>query len=202
MLLGRVTRSRGEEYYEPLPPLGLKDRLDGLKSSADYVELLRAVRDRMLQIHDAWQAEVYLPRLYEEVSLHYSQSGLTVLSEWIESGDAAKVEGASRLLKEAHPNFVFTEEAFVANLLEKAYAISDECYMNVGSCLTCLAISGERMGIPGQPFPEDVARRDQSHEAAARFPAGSPVHRFYDELRKEAESSIKDQLARDEELIA
>lgn len=145
---------------------------------------------------------MYLPRLYEEVSLHFSQPGLAVLSEWIESGNAVKVEAASQLLKEAHPNFVFTGEAFTANLLEKAHAISGDCYKQVGSNLMCLAISGERMGTPGEPFPEDVARRDQSREAAARYAAGSPVHRFYDELRKDAERSIQDQLARDEELIA
>ncbi len=65
-----------------------------------------------------------------------------------------------------------------------------------------LAISGERMETPGEPFPQDIALRDQSREAAARYLTGSPVHRFYESLRKNTELSIKEQLARDEKLIS
>jgi hypothetical protein len=202
MLLSRIARSdEGIGSFQPLPPLGLSQKLDGLINYPEYKDLLRMVRDRILEVNNGLEGHWYLPRLFEEVSLQFSQPGLEVLDEWIGSENAEKIIAASRLLKEAYPNFVFIQEAFVANLLEKAHAAGDQCYRAVGSYLEGSAISGERMGRPGEPFPQDIALRDQSREAASRYLPGSPVHRFYETLRKGTEASIKDQLARDEEVI-
>lgn len=202
MLLRRIARS-GEDMnsYQPLPPLGLNQKLEGLRSYPEHKGLLRLVRDRILAANDGWEGHWYLPMLFDEVSLQFSQPSVEVLNEWIESGEAEKLIAVSRLLKEAFPNFVFLQEIFVANLLEKAYAIGDDCYREVGSNLMGVAISGEKMGTPGEPFPQDIALRDQSREVASRYSSGSPTHRFYEALRETMETSIKDQIARDEELI-
>lgn len=202
MLLSRIARSDEDiNSYQPLPPLGLSQKLEGLRNYPEHKDLLRMVRDRILEADNGLEGHWYLPKLFEEVSLQFSQPSLEVLDEWVESGKAEEVIAASRFLKEAYPNFVFVQEAFVANLLEKAHAIGDQCYRAVGSNLMGSAISGERMGTPGEPFPQDIALRDQSREAASRYLPGSPVHKFYETLRKSTEASIKDQLARDEELI-
>jgi hypothetical protein len=202
MLLRRIARS-GEDMNssQPLPPLGLNQKLEGLRSYPEHKDLLRLVRDRILEANAGWEGHWYLPILFDEVSLQFSQPGLEVLNEWIESGKAEKLIAASRLLKEAFPNFIFIQEIFVANLLKKAHAINDDCYREVGSNLVDVAISAERMGTPGEPFPQDIALRDQSREVASRYPSGSPTHRFFETLRETMETSIKDQIARDEELI-
>jgi hypothetical protein len=105
------------------------------------------------------------------------------------------------VVKEAYLNFVFLQEVYVANLLEKAHAISDDYYREVESNLMIVAISGKRMRTPGEPFPQDIALRDQSREAASHYPSGSPVHKFYATSQKSTEASIKDQIARDEEFL-
>lgn len=200
MLLSRIAH-RDEPAFQPLPSLGINHPLEGLKNHPEHKYILRKLRDRLLETGNTLEGHWYLPQLFEAASLQFCQTALEVLNEWIESGEEDKVKAASRLLKEAYPNFIFMQEAFVSNLLEKAYAIGDDCYRTVASNLMGLAISGERIGTPGQPFPQDISLRDQSREASSRYLSGSPVHRFYETLLKNTELSIRDQLARDEELI-
>ena len=102
---------------------------------------------------------------------------------------------------EVAPAFVFSHVDFVSNMLERAYAAGDECYQRVSHNLQRSATSGTRFGIPGVPAPQDVALRDQASATLARFIAGTPAHRFYSSLAEYAEASIRDQLARDEEML-
>ena len=124
-----------------------------------------------------------------------------MLNEWINSGDAVRIKSAARLVSRAQPAFVFKYVGFIANLLERAYAASFDCHRSVVSNLTSNAISGVRLGTPGQPMPEDVALKDQASEVKNQFDAGSPPYKFYDSLAKSAEASIKDKLLRDEERL-
>src|SRR3712207_7763529 len=52
----------------------------------------------------------WVPRLYRTASLNFGQAGLEMLREWIESGDAVRIEAASAILKEACHVFVFEHE--------------------------------------------------------------------------------------------
>ena len=42
--------------------------------------------------------------------------------------------------------------------------------------------------------------RDRAKDMTSKLPAGTPIHRLFQSLRKHAETEIKDQVARDEEL--
>lgn len=202
MLLRRVEQSdRVTSGYEPLPPLGIQHKLEGLNLAPDYADLLRSVRDRILATGNTLESFTYLPELFSAVTVNFSPPALEVLNEWVESGEAEKVEAASRLLKEADKHFVFEESVFTENLLEKAYAAGDDCYAHVADNLHCQAVSGEREGVPGEPFPQEIALRDKARAAALKYNAGSPVRRFFDRLLNDVESSIKHQLLRDEELV-
>jgi len=161
--------------------------------------LLRKIRDCALK--STWQFHFWIPKLYKEVSLGYSPASLDILSEWIDTGDAEKIEAVSLLLSESAPVFVFSHVDFVSNMLELAYAAGEECYKRVSGNLLRSSISETRSGIPGMPMPQDVALKDQASATAPRFIVGSPTHRFYSSLVKYADASIKDQLARDEEML-
>ena len=50
-------------------------------------------------------------------------------------------------------------------------------------------------------MPQDVAMRDEASAVAHTFDAGSPAHRFYELLAESAETSIRYQMMRDEELF-
>ncbi len=200
LLLTRI-RKEGEKEatYHPLPLLKFRDPLIGLVASPDHETILREIRDTSLKPGSSVDAGI--PQLFREASLDFeSAASLKVLNEWINSEDADKIKSSARLVSSAHPAFVFKHEGFTANLLERAYAAGTACYRSVVSNLTTSAISGARSGTPGQPMAEDVAMKDQASEVMNQYGAGSPPYKFYASLVKFAETFIKEDLMRDEEL--
>ena len=201
LLLTRIRKEGGKgASYHPLPLSEFRDPLVGFAASPDQETILREIRDTLLEpgSPDAY----WMPQLFREVSLDFeSTASLKVLDEWIDSGNADKIESAARLIAEAQPAFVFQEVEFIVNLLERAYAAGFDCYRRVASNLTSSAVSGTRSGTPGQPMSEDVAMKDQASEVLNQFDAGSPPYKFYASLVKFAETSIREDLMRDEELF-
>ena len=201
LLLTRI-RKEGEKgtRYHPLPIMGFREPLIGLAASQDHESILREIRDTSLE--PVSSVEYWIPKLFREVSLDFeSAASLKVLDEWINSGDAARIQSAALLVSRAQPAFVFKNVEFTANLLERAYDASSDCYRSVASNLTSCAISGPRSGTPGRPMSEDVAIRDQASAVMSQFDAGSPPYRFYDSLVSFAEAFIREDRLRDEELF-
>lgn len=200
LLISRLNRASGEDHtYRPLPfePLDL----DGVESSPDYEDILREIRDQAATVGPLVR-EFYLPKLFSSVSKNFSHPvALEVLSEWIGSGETQKIEAAGSLVKGAPSDFVFDNAEFVRSLLEKSHEAGEECYRHVCGHLYGAAISGISWGTPGKPTPRDIALRDRASEIARGLPGGSPVRKFYESLVEHAEVSIRDQLARDEELF-
>ena len=201
LLLSRIRKKeeKGARYH-PLPLLKFRDPLIGLAASPDYENILREIRDTLLEPGGA--AEYWIEKLFREASLDFeSAASLKVLDEWINSGDAARIQLAARLVSRAQPEFIFKHVGFIANLLERAYAAHTDCYQDVACSLESSARSGTRLGTPGQPRPQDVAIRDQALEVATQYDAGSPPYRFYTSLAESAEASIRSQLLKDEERL-
>ena len=201
LLLTRIRKKDDEgANYDALPILGFQNPLIGLAVSPDHETILREIRDTLIE--PVSSVEYWISKLFREVSLDFeSAASLKVLDEWINSGDAARIQSAARLVSRAQPAFVFKNVEFTANLLERAYDASSDCYRSVASNLTSCAISGPRSGTPGRPMSEDVAIRDQASAIMSRFDAGSPQYRFYDSLVNFAKASIREDLLRDKELF-
>lgn len=201
LLMARIRKNDNEgTRYEALPILGFREPLIGLATSPDHEKILREIRDILLEPGGA--SEYLIGKLFREVSLNFESAvSLKVLDEWINSGDAARIQSAARLVFHANPQFVFKNVEFIANLLERAYDASSDCHRSVASNLRSSAISGPRSGTPGRPMSEDVAIRDQAAAIASQFDAGSPPYRFYDSLVNFAEASIREDLLIDEELF-
>ena len=199
LLLNRIKgeSNQGTTYYA-LPILGFQDPLIGLSTSPHWKSILRDIRDTLLE--PGRPVEYWIPQLFQEVSSDFeSAASLKVLDEWVDSGRPSAIESAAHLVSRANPAFVFTHLEFTSNLLERAQAVGHDCYQSVFSSLAGSALSGTRLGVPGQPMPEDVAIRDQASTVAAQFATGSPPHRFYAQIAESAETSIKEKLLRDEE---
>ena len=201
LLLARVRKDRNQGIgYSALPSLGFQDRLIGLATSPDQKTILQEVRD--VSLEPGWSVKYWIPELFREISAGFESAGsLEVLNEWINSGSDDKIKSAAVLVSSADPAFVFEHIEFTSNLLERAHAANHDCYQSVISSLARSALSGTRSGTPGQPFPEDVAMKDQARVVAGKFNAGSPTHRFYTSLAESAEASITYQLLQDEELF-
>ena len=177
-LLARIRKKDFEgAKYDALPLLGFQNPLVGLAAGPEQEIILREIRDT--SVEEGSSIQYWIPQLFREASLDFeSAASLKVLNEWINSGDADRIQSAARLISSAHPAFVFKHEGFTANLLERAYAAGFDCYRSVVSNLTSSAISGTRSGTPGQPMSEDVAMKDQASEVMNQFDAGSPPYKF------------------------
>lgn len=193
----KTKTSYGE--YQPLPYTGFHHGLKDISSSPNYAVLLKKVRDRALNptASDCF----WLPKVFAEVSDDFSSTSLEVLREWVEADDAKKTQGVGLLVSDAPSGFIFSHSRFVSELLEKSYLVGTDCYRSVERDLFSSAISGMRSGPSGEPMPQDVELRDQAKESTQKYPVGSPTHRFYFSLMEYAEASIRDSLARDEEIL-
>jgi len=187
------------EEYQPFPILGFQHGLKDIASISNYKDMLRKVRDRALSAKTiiCW----WLSKLFADLSDNFSSISIEVLYEWIDSNDAQKIQAVGLLVKDAPSEFVFSHSDFVSDLLEKANKISSECYNDVASNLSSSATSGTRLRTPGQPSTQDIKLRNQSKELSQKFPIGSPVQQFYFSLLRHAEFSIRDSLARDEDVL-
>ncbi len=199
LILRRIDRYDEIGYsrdYRPLPFEGLPD-LAAVAETENHPELLRV---RKYSIKTTGSVIFWLPKLFADISSGFGPVSLEVLKEWIDSGDEGKIKGVGRLLSEAPSNFVFTNVDYIEHLLDQSKNVSDECYTHVCTYLSNSANSGVHSRSIGQPSPEDVAVCDQSRAAAATLMVGSPAHKFYEELAKDAEASITRGLLEDEEL--
>ena len=193
----RRKQEKRRESYQPLPYLGFRRALKGISSKPDYAKIILELLRRAA--HADSLDVFWLPIFFKAISDGYCEIGLAELRFWVISGDAKKIEAASLLLRSAPAGFLFDRREFVAEILESAHSISDDCYKNVGSDLFCCAVSGLREGTPGEPKSHDVDIRDRATEALTKLQVGSPTHRFYESLVQYAEREIQDDLARFEE---
>ena len=201
LLLSRVRKGRDRSTrYSALPSLGFQQPLAGLAASPDQESILREIRDALLE--QGWSIGYWVPQLFREISSGFeSTEGLKVLDEWVNSENVDKVKLAAHLVSGARPSFVFNHVTFVSNLLDHAYAASDDTYLTVSRSLAKSVLSGSRSGTPGQPMPQDVTIRDRASAIASTSDSDSPTSRFYDSIAKGADANIRDQLLRDEELF-
>lgn len=172
------------------------------RESSMFAWCLRRVREWLLTAPNHHAVHFWGPKLYHSVAGGIDSIVLADLSDWAPSGDIVKLTVISRLVREAPSDFVFDHSNFVIDLLANAYATNRESGRTMESALWGSAMSGMRHGTPGEPFPEDVRRRDRATELMRSLTPGSPAWRLYDSLSRDAETDIRRKLEQDEELFA
>ncbi len=181
---------RIEEFHSP-------ESLNGLRESGDYKNMLREVRSYFLNE----DVSVYMAtNLFLSLSNGLDETGLEVLSEWIESSDEEKMKAVSRVFRRATYDFTLENPDFVQEVLEKTKSHSREMLDRFRKALHASASDGTRSGVAHQPFPKDKRLRDEAREIATDFPAWSMACEFYEELSQRAEKRIEQNLRRDEEM--
>ena len=224
LILKRIKLSvdKDQTIYEPIPNKYYENYLHYLSESERYDDILREIRNLWFEqysisynssVHNDILSSIKLEplykKLYREASFNFigdskrdiSPVSLIVVSEWVNSKDSEKIEAASELISLFPSGFIFGHLEFVKNLLEQAYEAKDQCYESVTRNLFVIAHTKTRMGISGQPFPEDIQLRDQASEIAKQFFKGSPIYKFYNSLAEYAESEIKRQVDLYKDLI-
>ena len=214
LMLKRIKLSINKNDYDPIPSDCFENYLHHLSESEDYEVILREIiglwfEQRELSdsssnnsIVSSIKLNPLYKKLYREASFTFigdsqrviSPVSLRVISEWVKSKDSEKIKASSELINLFHSGFIFGHSEFVKNLLEKSYDAGDQCYEVVSRNLFAIAYTKTRMGISGQPFPEDIQLRDQASEIAKQCFKGSPIYKFYSSLAAYAESEIKRQV--------
>ena len=80
-------------------------------------------------------------------------------------------------------------------------AAGEDCHRRVCYHLRHCATAHGRERVGGGPFPQDVALQDRSTTACGALRRGSPERRFYESLMREAIANIRDEQAKDEEML-
>ena len=190
--------SKDEDKYQPFS-YSLMSELKGIKSSPDYLDILREIRNKVIE--KTWQSNFWYPILFKSLSGDFNLQSIGVLKEWIQSGEKEKIEAVGTLLHQAPESFIFQNPNFVTDMLAVAKHHGEKFYKSVKADLSHTAIFRLKHGTPGQPMPEDVELKDNSMNLLQKLPKGSPTYEFYRSLVEYAKKEIEDQIKEDEELF-
>lgn len=186
--------------YDPLPFLWEKSVSLRFYETAQYEDILRTVRNWVAEKTDNWISFHYRSNLFKLISAGFDRVTLKVLEEWVISSDQLELETAASLLSEAERTFIWDNQQYVINILERAQKFGSTCYKKVFSSLYASVIQGGRSRTPGQPFPENVEQRNRSQEIMLTLPVGSPAYKFYKTLYENAIANIARDTLEDSEL--
>lgn len=205
---------------------GQKNCLAELYQAPEYLQLLKKIRDRWFA-YDSWLEEVseeeyfsvaaqskmekerLYRSLYKQASLYRTKDGvvdvttesMTLLKEWIELRDQMKTIAASKLISCFNSNFIFSHMDTVSDLLNRSKEISENCHNTVYNNLWIMPLTFTGVSSIGEDPPEKIALRDQAKAVTARLNAGTPAHRFFESIARQAESEIEHQRKLHEELF-
>lgn len=191
MLLRRIdatSEHRGAvDRWTPIPHLAHGIQLFGITRSPERNELLRMIRDRALEhgtMKPFWASTLF----------HVAagvDAGLTVLREWVKSGDPQKVSAAAYLFRGYDHSLVFTAHSFVAELLDAAEPLGDETLQHVRSELFALALGGTFHGSPGKPAPRRLSDKASADSTMKLYRDKPVVEAFYRDLLHTVERDIR-----------
>jgi len=202
MLLSRIEYAASlseTEKYQPLPYAQFTEGLDALAEAAEYGDLLRRIRDRVLEEHHVYR--FWIPQLYALASNHYDATAMSVLREWSTSTEPEHVVFAVFLAREAGPGFAFTHDDFVVECLTNAAYLSDEILRRVRSNLHAGACSFSYSSSIGEA-PEIMVRAKKQSKKMAENHGDMPVAKsFYTDLADSFQKMLDENMAEDEEML-
>lgn len=198
MLLRRVQRADSPPDSPSRPVEAVPDpshgpfRLHGLARSAEFLSLLRRIRDLSLVSGEVGQHAA--KNLFQAAATNVPVA-VDALREWVESGDSVKILRSAEMLPGLHHSRVFTLRDFVADILEAAAAAGTECHQRVVSALWAISIGGVFSAIEGEPPPRHLDDKAQAEQLAAHFANRPVVAAFYQDLAKSSQRSIERHIA-------
>ncbi|MGE0769701.1 MAG: helix-turn-helix domain-containing protein [Hyphomicrobiaceae bacterium] len=163
-------------------------------AAPDFANVLRLVSDWLVaKRNEAYEFRSRAAELFGWM-FPFDETLTRALGEWMEVADQAGLELIGQLLSEAPNRFVFSNIAFVARYLERCQQFGKDCYRRGSNNLFSSAVSGMRSGTPGEPFPEDLALRENATAALKGMPPFACGVDLYQGILRYAESSIRQSL--------
>ena len=128
--------------------------------------------------------------LFEAAFGKFDDEVLKFIERWSETADEAGFAVIANILDEAPDTFVFTQKDLVLCLLTRAQRVSPKVFKDVGSALYRAAVGGMRQGTAGEPFPRDVAAKEECEKILSKLSKFSPAYELYNELLKQTQAEI------------
>jgi hypothetical protein len=176
------------EFNHPLPDIS---------KSPHGADSLREVRDMMLK--KQWQYHFFGRELFWAIAPF--EFCLNILNEWIDSPDGARFKAALSLLQEIESDFIFTKPEYVEFVLTKSQRHSIERLEQARSALLfCATRHGESRAV-GQPGPTTLATKDRAAELVKKYPSGSLMADFYQNIVRRSEARLANEKLEDEERL-
>ena len=199
-MIKRIEKSKlkPKDKYQPFSYL-LKNDFKGVKLSPDYLNILRLVRNKV--IDKSWQNNFWYPILFKSLAGDFNQQSIEVLMEWVQSGEKEKIKAVGILLHQTPKSFIFQNLTFVTDMLNAGNPHGEKFYKSVKTDLAYSAIYGMKHGTPGQPMQEDIELKDNSLNILRKLPKGSLIYEFFKSLAEHAEREMENQVKEDEELF-
>jgi transcriptional regulator with XRE-family HTH domain len=162
------------------------------RESEEFGSLLRQVSQWMKSRPEKdYQFKHRAGELFDAMFSPFDGELLGFIQDWIDVSTPADMRIISQILNEVRPIFVFEQRVFVTRFLDKAKQHGKELLDDAVSALYRSAITGVRLGTPGEPFPQDLMMRDEAEKALQEIPRFAPAHRLYESLKRHAEDDIK-----------
>ena len=204
MLLSRIEHAASlseieGERYQPLPYAQFTEGLGGLAEADEYGDLLRRIRDKVLEEHYVYR--FWIPQLFALASNHYDTTAMAVLTEWSTSTEPEHVVFAAFLTREAGSDFAFTHDDFVVECLKNAESLSDGTLRRVGSNLHAGACSFSYDSSLGEAPEVMVQSMSKSEQMADKHKDVPVAKAFYADLATSFQQMIDENLAEDEEML-
>jgi transcriptional regulator with XRE-family HTH domain len=194
MLMARLdNQSAGGQNFEGIPwawayadqsPVILHDNAKFDRVLGRLVDWLRGT--------DPLRAHLKTPLVTGVVGI-FDEPVIAALRTWLQQHpDRESLEAVSLALSEAERSVVWTQQAFVVELLEAAEAFDEACLQTVASNLYKAAISNSGLGtsLGGQAAGE-AELMTNARRIMGELPIGSYARRFYRELADHAEHMIQ-----------
>jgi hypothetical protein len=169
----------------------------GGAAGEELLALLREVRDAALDANPRMRWR--LSGLYWQLGTDL-QASLTVLQEWLTQEDEQKIDVASSFIAEMPWTATLTHPDFIQATLDAAYARDRESLDKIAGALLAVAVMhGDQSRTMGHAPERHTRLRDEGRELTARFNAGSPARRFYENVAAAAEARLQEAQLEDEE---
>ncbi len=172
-----------------------------IRDSTSFVQFLREIRDWIAVQPASWQRRIWGAEIFCVAARGFDEQVIGVLDDAVLSGSVNQLKAVGYILHKVPRTFVWDQADFVKRALRTAAGYGEEGIRMISGGLFASAISGGGSGRIGQPFPEDIERRNRSAELARTLPPGSVEANFYLSLEKTAIEHIQWLGERDEQLI-
>lgn len=143
----------------------------------------------------------YLCQYANLVAGKFLKAGLDILREMAASSDKKCVVTVADLIQYSYPNFVMDHPDIVASVLGSETLASEEEYRSVASSFAVGAGTRSSSRSIGEPSEEHVQLRKKAEAIKQSFVPGSRPYRFYEALEQDAETDLRREELRDEEIL-